>query len=959
MAEDIKRKISIFINDKEVIDSLGGVGREIGKINKKLKETSDPAERKKLNAELTNTKKRYAEIKGEINDTNVSLEEAKGHFSNIFAGLLSGDIKQVQSGLQGIKGGLKGITKAALAFIATPIGIFLTALAGIGLAAKQWVDFNLQVFETNKLVKELTNTTGDSVDGIRIRAEVLRDTFEIDINKSIATAKSLVNSFGVSYDEAFNLIEKSAVRGKHKNEEFFASIEEYPIQFKNAGFSATEFINIVNTGIDLSIYKDKLPDALKEFTLAITEQTPAAKEAMSNAFGKKFTDQLFRDIKTGVKSPKEALQSIALEAQNIGLNAQQAQLLTADLFKGAGEDAGGALKIFESVNIALNGQQKPLTENQELTAKQLELNKELSGVYTQLFASSNSTFSNLIAKGKIFATETLLKILKGGVALYNWFVDLNNQSGAFSAILTGMRISATTTFQVLGILLSNAWDGFKSLGDIVAGIFTLDTARIEKGFSKGFEILPNLVKDLKDQVVKDTNEIYDAFQGKNKAKKIDLKDFLADDTKSTSKTTDFSSNKNNLENEKAKIYKKAEEELDKLIAKKTAERENQQIKGLARELATIDSKYAALQEKYIGHADKLKELEVLKDQEKEDLKKAKKAEYLAAANVIEEENRIAKEALKLDREAEKAITDEEKQLLLLGKAKFIADAELQIELDKELAKVEAVEGAEALKDAIRKKYGLKQEVTDNGFDKSKKALKKKEVEWTDMTEQQKFGLIQQGLGQAADAFNKGSDAWKAMKISEALMSTYEGAQSAFTSLSKIPIIGVPLGIAAAIAATKAGLGRVSEIKNTKQEKMPTFFSGGFTGKAEIGSDKDGAITGYVHQNEWVAPEIMTSNPVYAETFRFLEAERQRLKNGYFNGGPTSANTIQEGSPKTLVSESLEENNIMISIYQSINTLNGLLEAGINAKLILPYDKIKDLKEAEDEIAQSENYGKIA
>jgi len=65
--EDIKRKISIWINDKEVNDSLGGIGREIGKLKREIREATDPADRARLNKDLIETKKRYADINTEIN----------------------------------------------------------------------------------------------------------------------------------------------------------------------------------------------------------------------------------------------------------------------------------------------------------------------------------------------------------------------------------------------------------------------------------------------------------------------------------------------------------------------------------------------------------------------------------------------------------------------------------------------------------------------------------------------------------------------------------------------------------------------------------------------------------------------------------------------------------------------------------------------------------------------------
>ena len=828
------------------------------------------------------------------------------------SGLLSGNLKQAADGFKGITGNIKNITKAALAFIATPLGAVIAAVAAIGLGVKKWVEYNIEIEKTNQLVRDLTQETGTAIDVIRVRAEVLQKTFEVDISESIQTAKSLVKGFGVSYNEAFDIIEDGAIRGKLRNNEYLDSLKEYPIQFKNAGFSAKEFADIVSTGIDLSIYSDKLPDAIKEFNLAITEQTDAAKEALTNAFGSQFTTKLLKGLTNGSITAKEALATISAEAERIGLNSQQAQLLTADLFKGAGEDAGGTLKIFEAVNIALNKQKNPLTEIQKIQKEQLDTNKELNSVYTQLFASGSKGFNVWIQKGKLFATQTLLKILKGGVDVYNWFVDLNNESGVFSAILSGLGKAATFGFDILGILLKGAWGSFKSLGTVVQGIFTLDYEKIKQGFSTGIGSLGDVITGLKDKAVKDATDIYDAFNGKNKMEKVSLDDLLADDTAEEKKR--IAEEKKRIaeeiaEEEKKRIatlkdlYKKSQKELNDLIKKGKEDRLLNQKQGIEKELLAIDQKYAKLKEKFIlseeekkalsvtelaAREDALTELDDQKAREKQELKIQRDAEFKEELDAIKEENKLLDEEAKLELEIETAANDEERQLAIIAKAQYIANRELEIERAKELAKVKEYENAEQLREAIRKKYDKKQAKADKGFETAKQALKQKEVKWTEMTEEQKFDLVKSGLNQAAEAFNKGSDAWKAIKISETLMSTYKGAQNAFTSLSQIPYVGVPLGIAAAAAAVIAGKRRIDQIRNTKTDKIPTYFDGGPTGDKAIYKDEFGAVTGVVHENEWVAPEWMNKSPRYAPTINWLEKERKKEMGQFFDGGNTSS-----------------------------------------------------------------------
>lgn len=955
--EDINRKISIWINDKEVKKSLGGIGREIGKIKRAIKESTDPAERARLNKELVKAKGHYADIKNEVEDTNVALDEAKGHFSTLFSGLMTGDFNQIQTGLKGIAGNIKGITKAGLAFIATPIGLAIAAFAGIAFATKEWIDFNLQVYETNKRIKELTQLSGEAVDAVRIRGEVLKDTFGIELETSVNSAKSLVNSFGISFDEAFDLIEQSAVKGKTKNEEFFASLKEYPIQFKNAGFSAQDFIKIVNTGIDLSIYQDKLPDAIKEAGLALAEQTDATKDALVNAFGAPFSNELLQKIESGEITTKQALQEIAKESDKVNLNQQQQAQLTADLFKGAGEDAGGSLKIFEALNIALNDQAEPLTKAQQLTQKQLDLNKELQGVYTRLFATGNEGMNKWIQRGKIFATETLIKILKGGVAVYNWFVDLNNQSVVFSGMLTGMGKAATGTFKLIGILLKAAGESFGSLATIIEGIFTLDPSKIEEGISKGFDVLPNAIKNMKNQVLADAGDIYDALQGKNKAKHINLNSFLADDSKSeTTNTTTTTKSGSLTPEQQAKIeaYKKGEEEIDKLIEKKKAERAANQQKGLDKEIAKIEAAYTTLAEKYSGHKDKLAELEILKQQEITDLKLAKQKEFLDQANLIEEENRIAKEEAEFDREIERATTDEEKALLLLEKVQFLANEELRIEQEKELAKVEAVEGSEVLIAAIKEKYALKKEKSEASFTKGKEKADKNALANEKTLNNQRLRAYAYMFGGIAQLLGENTAAGKAAAIAQATMNTFLGITEVWKQPSVLPEPMATISRAVSTATVLAS--GLSAVKNITSTPTPSFFYGGHTGDTAVKYDQYGKVVGDVHENEWVGPAIMTQNPKYAANFAYLENERKRVTKGYYNGGTASSET---STPNIAFNDNAATETTTAPNIQLVNVLDRLtmvLENGIIAKTIIGYEQAEEINDLLTEIETSKQNG---
>ena len=907
-----------------------GVSNKVNRLQNELKELefTDPKFKEKK-AELVAAEKQYEQLTDEIRTQNNALEEARGHWGNITNGFLSGDLEAVKSGLKGITGNIKNITKAAWAFIATPIGAAIAVLSGVALGVKKWVDYNLEIEKTNQLIRDLTQETGTAVDVIRVRAEVLKKTFEVDINKSVESAKSLVKSFGISYNEAFDIIEIGAVRGKLKNDEFLDSLKEYPIQFKNAGYSAQDFANIVSTGIDLSIYSDKLPDAIKEFNLSILEQTDAAKEALTNAFGEKFTSKLLTGLKNGSIKAKDALATISAEAERIGLNSQQAQLLTADLFKGAGEDAGGALKIFEAVNLALNKQKKPLTEIQQIQQDQLDTNKELNSVYTQLFASGSKGFNVWIQKGKLFATQTLLKILKGGVDVYNWFVELNNESGLFSALLSAIGQIAVAPFKVLGKLISGAWDSFKGLGNIVAGIFTFDLDKIKKGFSQGFGALNKTIEEVTKVGVDAATKIYDAFNDKSKLEKVSLEDFLSDDTGAVPTTEEIPTNIN-TNDESSELTPEDKRIIES--KKKLAEflKEWQENKELQEELDKIEVEFRAEEEEVMALEAKL-----LKMEEEAGILGLKKSELSEADRVLKEGLETAKEegiaairkkyAAKRQKETDKS--DKEYEEKLKKHHKRLANAELELEN----AKANALRfGVNTLKGVLGEKSAIYKVLF---------ALEKAMA----------INNIIVGASKSIATIGASTAAANAKAI----------AASPLTG--GLPWTGINTAIATKqILATKINAG--IQIASIGASAISGFYQGGYTGDKAIRHDHQDGVAmdtpnGPYHINEWVSPKWMTESPRYAPTIQYLE--RERLKGpGFFDGGLSTTSSTPAPIFDDEDSTEINGNDGSSMFLEQLTRLNNHLDNGILAYALIGDDKIENLKEREEKLNNSRENAKV-
>lgn len=386
---------------------------------------------------------------------------------------------------------------------------------------------------------------------------------------------------------------------------------------------------------------------------------------------------------------------------------------------------------------------------------------------------------------------------------------------------------------------------------------------------------------------------------------------------------------------------KAEAEVAKLTETSQQTIANQKLKGIDREEAQITQKYAKEAEKYKGQTELIKQLETQRDAEINAARALRSEEYRLQTKELEEQNRISDLEEKYDREEEAALSAEERQLILIEKAREVALLEIEIEREKELAKVEAVEGAEELKNQIRQKYAYQEDKIRNEFAKAENALNNKKVDWTKLSEEQKLDAVKSGLNGAAEAFNEGSVAWKAAKIAETTIATYQSATASYNAFASMGgPWGVALGIAAAAAAVVSGVKNIQKISNTKLEKMPTYYHGGYTGNQAngMGGDEYGQFTGLTHANEWVAPAFMAQSPRYAPIIDWLDNERQMQ----LNGGSGSA-----GNP-------MFDNPVFSMLAGAVMHLNEALENGIVAKSFFGYEEVEKMEKLQKELQQTKN-----
>lgn len=135
----------------------------------------------------------------------------------------------------------------------------------------------------------------------------LRDTFGMDENETLRGAQQLMKQFGITSQEAFDLMATGAQNGLNKSDELGDNISEYSGKFAQAGYSADEYFQLMQNGLDGGAYNlDKVNDAINEVTTRLVDGTI---EGALDSFDTK-TQDVFKAWQEGRATQKDVVNAI-------------------------------------------------------------------------------------------------------------------------------------------------------------------------------------------------------------------------------------------------------------------------------------------------------------------------------------------------------------------------------------------------------------------------------------------------------------------------------------------------------------------------------------------------------------------------------------------------------------------------------------------------------------------------
>lgn len=318
---------------------------------------------------------------------------------------------EIAEGGTGATTKIKAFGKTLLSLIKSPSFMAVAGIVGVGSAFKWWYDYNAGLVEATRLTKQLTGLSGNELKQFRNEVQAISDTFGKDFRETLNTANALTRQFGISTDEAVSLLKEGLISGADVSGEFLQNVREYSTFFKEAGLNADEFIAIVSQTNKDGLFSDKGIDAIKEATIRLREMTTATSTALEN-IGLD-SKQVQKELVSGSKTIFDVIREISARLGELPENSAAVGAAIADIFGGAGEDAGlQYLKTLKDIDTSMQTVMKKSGELGDLQRARIDSEIELQNAISEFADITGGTFEALQTKIKTGWNATMTDIVK-------------------------------------------------------------------------------------------------------------------------------------------------------------------------------------------------------------------------------------------------------------------------------------------------------------------------------------------------------------------------------------------------------------------------------------------------------------------------------------------------------------------------------------------------------------------
>ena len=482
-----------------------------------------------VNADVSDAEDKIKGLEDTAEKTSEGMSKAFGNIGDVISSSLGDKASSIPllDQIGPLTSGLSGATLAAVGTGAAVAGVGVLAVgaamdidsamnqlqASTGATAEQTEKYRKvmeDVYNNNygenfgdigEAIAQVTKNLGD-MDEIELQnvtesAFALRDTFGYEIPESTRAAKALIDNFGISGEEAMNLIASGAQNGLDYSGELLDSISEYSVQFGKMGMDAEDMFAIFQKGAESGAFNlDKVGDAVKEMSIRVVDGSDTTREGFEliglNA------DEMSAKFAEGGESAKEAFnQTIdALAAMEDPLAQNQAGVdLMGTMWEDLGADAVTALADIQDSSYEtseamdqikdvkyddLGSQFEMLKRNVEtalipigesLMPLLMDLAETVLPLVTGCLAPLVELFAQLLSPILSLISSAIMPLISAFIQLISGAIQplVSALQATLLPIFTGIL---NTLFSTASSVIGNITNIFRNIIDFVKNVFT-------------------------------------------------------------------------------------------------------------------------------------------------------------------------------------------------------------------------------------------------------------------------------------------------------------------------------------------------------------------------------------------------------------------------------------------------------------------------------------------------------
>lgn len=311
------------------------------------------------------------------------------------------------------------------------------------------------VITVKENIKDLDQAT---LTNLTEQALTLESMYGKDMSETLRGVNALMTQFGLDAQTAMDYVVTGTQNGLDKTNELGDNLSEYSGKFAQAGYSAQEYFQLLQNGLDGGAYNlDKVNDAINEVTTRLVDGTIA--DSIGSYSTK--TQELFAAWQQGGATQKDVINSIVADIAGC-TNQQEALNMAATAFGTMAEDGNAKFitslttmgSTYDSVTgSAQNMYSQSTTEAQKFEATQRQLQQALVPVGEALLSLANDILPPVAAA--IQTVGEFFNNLPGPVK--NFVIIL----GALIAAFTALAPVITAVVTIIGAF------GAATLGPII------------------------------------------------------------------------------------------------------------------------------------------------------------------------------------------------------------------------------------------------------------------------------------------------------------------------------------------------------------------------------------------------------------------------------------------------------------------------------------------------------------